>query len=119
MAWLYLVVLAIMTVKQPKFAVIATGGKQYRVSEGDTISVEKLGSLAGEAVNFDKVLLVDDGSTTQIGAPYLDGASVEGTVVVEKKDKKVLGMKYKAKSNYRIKYGHRQIKTEVKITSIK
>ena len=101
-----------------KFAVIQTGGKQYRVSEGDSISVEKLGVPAGDKVTFDKVLLVDDGSTTQIGVPYLDGASVDGEVVSEKKGKKVVGAKYKAKSNRRTKYGHRQILANVKIISI-
>ncbi|HEY4483168.1 MAG TPA: 50S ribosomal protein L21 [Candidatus Paceibacterota bacterium] len=106
-----------------KYAVIQTGGKQYRVSEGDTVTVEKLSSLLspikeGEAVIFDKVLLTDDGTATQVGAPYLAGAKVEGTLVSEKKGKKVLGMKYKAKSNYRIKYGHRQTEAKVKITTV-
>ncbi|HEY4518101.1 MAG TPA: 50S ribosomal protein L21 [Candidatus Paceibacterota bacterium] len=106
-----------------KYAVIQTGGKQYRVSEGDTVTVEKLSSLIspikeGETVIFDKVLLTDDGTATQVGAPYLVGAKVVGTLVSEKKGKKVLGMKYKAKSNYRIKYGHRQVEAKVKITSV-
>ncbi len=108
-----------MTAKQAKFAVIATGGKQYRVSEGDTISVEKLGLKVGGKVTFDKIIMVDDGSTTQIGAPYLAGATVTGELLSEKKGDKVLGMKYKAKSNYKVKYGHRQIKAEVKITAIR
>ena len=112
-----------------KYAVIQTGGKQYRVSEGDTVTVEKLSprqgsgqaSMAlkeGDKVIFDKVLLTDDGVATQVGAPYLAGAKVEGTLVSEKKGKKVSGMKYKAKSNYRIKYGHRQVEAKVKITSV-
>src|SRR3989344_1665152 len=101
-----------------KYAVIATGGKQYNVSEGDTIFVEKLGVGEGAKVTFDKVLLVDDGATTQIGSPYLEGATVTGELVSEKKGKKVLGVKYKAKSNRRVKYGHRQIQAQVKITSI-
>ena len=106
-----------------KYAVIQTGGKQYRVSEGDTIVVEKLSSLLspikeGDKVIFDKVLLTDDGTATQVGAPYLVGATVEGSLVSEKKGKKVLGMKYKAKSNYRVKYGHRQVEAKVKITSL-
>ena len=93
------------------------------MSEGDTVTVEKLSSLIspikeGETVIFDKVLLTDDGTATQVGAPYLVGAKVVGTLVSEKKGKKVLGMKYKAKSNYRIKYGHRQVEAKVKITSV-
>lgn len=106
------------------FAVIQTGGKQYKVSEGETITVEKLSSLVspikeGEAVIFDKVLLTDDGATTTVGTPYLAGATVTGTLISEKKGKKVQGMKYKAKSNRRTKYGHRQIEARVKITSLK
>jgi len=109
-----------------KYAVIQTGGKQYHVSEGDTIFVEKFSRQSsgqvgaeGEKVTFDKVLLTDDGSITQIGAPYLEGASVEGMLISEKKGKKVLGVKYKAKSNRRTKYGHRQIQARVKITAIR
>ncbi|HEY4504801.1 MAG TPA: 50S ribosomal protein L21 [Candidatus Paceibacterota bacterium] len=107
-----------MAEKQAKFAVILTGGKQYQVSEGDTISVEKLGTPAGKKVTFDKVMLVDDGNTTQIGTPYLAGATVVASVVSEKKSKKVLGATYKAKSNRRKKYGHRQILATVKIEKI-
>ena len=106
------------TDKQAKFAVIMTGGKQYQVSVGDAISVEKLNSVAGDKVKFDKVMLVDDGSTTQIGAPYLVGAVVEASVISEKKGKKVVGATYKAKSNRRKKYGHRQILATVKIDKI-
>lgn len=101
-----------------KFAVIHTGGKQYQVAEGDTIKVEKLGLEAGKKVTFDKVILVDDANTTQVGAPYLEGAKVTGEVVSEKRGARVLGMKYKAKSNRRTKYGHRQTMTTVKITGI-
>lgn len=111
--------IAIMT----KFAVIQTGGKQYRVSEGETIYVEKLSSLInpikdGDTVIFDQVLLTDDGANVQIGVPYLTGAKIEGVLVSEKKGKKVMGIKYKAKSNYRVKYGHRQIQAKVKISKI-
>ena len=107
-----------------KFAVIQTGGKQYKISEGDTIIVEKLSSFAnqikeGDKVSFDNVLLIDDNNTTQIGTPYLDGRVVECVLVSEKKGKKVMGMKYKAKSNRSTKYGHRQIHAKVKIISIK
>ncbi len=106
------------TEKQTKFAVIMTGGKQYQVAEGDTISVEKLGVAEGDSVVFDKVMLVEDGSTTQIGAPFLEGASVEAKVISEKKGKKVVGANYKAKSNRRTKYGHRQTLTKVSIGKI-
>ena len=107
-----------------KFAVIQTGGKQYKISEGDTVIIEKLSSFAnqikeGDKVSFDKVLLIDDNNITQIGTPYLDGRVVEGVLVSEKKGKKVEGVKYKAKSNRRVKYGHRQIHAKVKIISIK
>jgi len=102
-----------------KYAVIATGGKQYLVQEGDTIFVEKLGVAEGDSVTFDNVLLKDSGSATEIGMPYLTGASVTGTIISEKKGRKVLGVRYKAKSNRRTKYGHRQIQARVKITLIK
>lgn len=101
-----------------RFAVIATGGKQYRVSEGDKISVEKLGSVAGNKIIFDKVMLVDDGHTTQIGTPYLNNVAVEAFVISEKKGKKVVGATYKAKSNRRKKYGHRQTLTTLRIEKI-
>ena len=101
-----------------KFAVIQTGGKQYRVREGEIFEIEKLGKPVGDKVTFDKVLMLEDGTTTQIGTPYLEGVKVEASVVSEKKGKKVLGVRYKAKSNRRTKYGHRQIMTKVKIEKI-
>ena len=100
-----------------KYAVIATGGKQYRVSVGDTILVERLPKSEGKII-IDKVLLVDDGNTAQIGTPYLVGAKVTADLLSEKKTKKVSGVNYKAKSNRRTKYGHRQILTQIKITDI-
>ncbi len=100
-----------------KYAVVETGGKQYRVSEGDVIRVEKLNIDAGNEVELDKVLLVG-GEETKVGAPYVDGAKVTAEVVKNGKGKKIIVFKYKAKKNYRRKQGHRQPYTELKITSI-
>ncbi len=103
-----------------EFAVIETGGKQYTVSEGDLITVEKL-SGAGKtgAVTFDKVLLVDNGKDTTIGTPYIDGASVEGKIEAEGRAPKITVIKYKAKSRYFKKRGHRQPFAKVRISKIK
>jgi len=112
------------------FAVIQTGGKQYKVEAGDVLKIEKLSQdrnegeqpivhEAGAKIVFDKVLLVDDGSTTKVGAPYISGAKVTATVVVPvAKGKKVMVVKYRPKSRYFKKNGHRQPYTEVKIESI-
>ena len=100
-----------------KYAVIAACGKQYKVSEGDVIKVEKLGVADGETVTFDKVLLVSDGETV-IGNPTIAGASVTASVVCEGKDKKVVVYKYKRKTGYHKKNGHRQLFTKVKIEKI-
>ena len=100
-----------------KYAVIAACGKQYKVSEGDVIKVEKLGVADGETVTFDKVLLVSDGETV-IGNPTIAGASVTASVVCEGKEKKVVVYKYKRKTGYHKKNGHRQLFTKVKIESI-
>ena len=99
------------------YAVIETGGKQYRVQEGDVINVEKLNVEAGDVVTFDKVLLVSDGTEVKVGTPYVDQA-VTGTVVENGKGKKVIIFKYKAKKDYRKKQGHRQPYTQVKIESL-
>ena len=101
-------------------AVIKTGGKQYVVSRGDTISIEKLpGDLKkGDSVVFDQVLLVDNGSDTTIGAPVIKGAEVKGTIVLAGKAKKIDVVKYKAKSRYYKRRGHRQPLLKVKIDSI-
>ena len=99
------------------YAVIETGGKQYRVQEGDVITVEKLGVEAGETVTFDKVLLLSDEKEVKVGTPYLD-AAVTGSVVENGKGQKVVIFKYKAKKDYRKKQGHRQPYTMVKIESI-
>ncbi len=112
------------------FAVIQTGGKQYKVEKGDTLKIEKLFQNhkegeqpfiyeEGAKVTFDQVLLVDDGSSTKVGAPYIAGAKVTATVVVPvAKGKKVMVVKYRPKSRYFKKNGHRQPFTEVKIESI-
>ena len=101
-------------------AVVKTGGKQYVVQKGDTISIEKLpGDLKkGDSVVFDEVLLVDNGSDTTIGAPSIKGAEVRGTVVLAGKAKKIEVVKYKPKSRYYKRNGHRQLILKVKIDSI-
>ena len=99
------------------YAIIATGGKQYKVSEGDIIKVEKLGVAEGETVTFDQVLAVNNGSLS-IGTPTVAGATVTATVVREGKDKKVIVYKYKNKTGYHKKNGHRQLFTQVKIEKI-
>ncbi|MDO4265739.1 MAG: 50S ribosomal protein L21 [Eubacteriales bacterium] len=99
------------------YAVIATGGKQYKVAVGDVIRVEKLGAEEGAAVSFDKVLLIG-GDELTVGKPYVDGASVKATVTKNGKGKKVIVYKYKRKTGYHKKNGHRQLFTEVKIDEI-
>ena len=99
------------------YAIIETGGKQYRVQEGDVITVEKLNAAVGETVCFDHVLVLGEGEGIQIGTPYV-GTAVEGTVVEEGKGKKVIIFKYKSKKDYRKKQGHRQPYTMVEITGL-
>ena len=101
------------------YAIIETGGKQYRVQEGDEIIVEKLGAEEGSAVVFDKVLVAGSGADIKVGAPVIEGAAVNGTVLENGKGSKVVIFKYKAKKDYRKKKGHRQPFTKVKIDSIK
>lgn len=107
-------------VTDQEFAVIATGGKQYRVMVGETITIEKFKeeSKKGDTVSFDKVLLVDNGLDTTIGTPYISGATVTGEVVVVGRAPKVIVIKYKQKSRYMKKNGHRQPYIKVKIGSI-
>ena len=99
------------------YAVIATGGKQYKVSEGETVRVEKLGVEAGSKFTFEQVLL-GSGDDVKVGNPTVDGASVEATVVGDGKAKKVIVYKYKRKTGYHKKNGHRQQYTELKIDKI-
>ncbi len=101
-----------------KHAIIETGGKQYRVAEGDVIFVEKLGAEEGSAIAFDKVLAVIDGEEATFGAPYNEGASVPATVVKNGKGKKIRVYKMKPKKGYRKTQGHRQPYTKVEIGTI-
>jgi large subunit ribosomal protein L21 len=101
------------------FAVIESGGKQYRVQQGDVIRVETLGGDAGEAVEFENVLMIRDGDSSKVGSPMVDGAKVSGTVVKQGRAKKILLYTYKVRQNSNRKQGgHRQNFTEVKIDSI-
>ena len=96
------------------FAIIETGGKQYRVSEGEELFIEKLEVADDAEVVFDKVLMLDD----KVGAPYVEGAKVTATVVKHGKGPKIIVYKYKSKKNYHKKQGHRQPFTKVQITKI-
>jgi large subunit ribosomal protein L21 len=98
-----------------KFAVIETGGKQYRVSSGQKLKIEKLDAKPGESVVFDKVLLTADGDIVKIGAPYISGVKAEGKVVRQGRDKKKIVFRYHSKTRYRKMAGHRQHFTEVEI----
>ena len=100
------------------YAIIETGGKQYKVQNGDQVKVEKLSAEAGNTVVFDKVLACGEGSDIKVGTPYLEGLTVEGEVVESGKGDKVIIFKYKAKKDYRKKQGHRQPYTLVEITSV-
>lgn len=100
-------------------AVIATGGKQYWVKEGDIIKVEKLDQEKGERVEFDKVLMVNKDGEYIIGRPLVENAKVAGKVIRQGKARKIIVFKYKAKTRYRKKTGHRQPFTEVLIEEIK
>ena len=100
------------------YAVIVTGGKQYKVSEGDTLFIEKLEVEAGAAVTFDQILMVADGENVKVGAPAVEGATVEAKVLKNGKAKKIYVYKMKRKKNERTKKGHRQPFTKVEITKI-
>lgn len=97
------------------FAIIQTGGKQYKVSAGEKIKIEKLSAQAGESVAFDKILLTADGENVKIGTPYVEGAKVEGKVLKQGREKKKIVFRYHSKTRYRKKKGHRQNFTEVEI----
>lgn len=101
------------------YAVIETGGKQYRVSEGDTIFIEKLDVEAESKVNFDKVIAVGKDDGMVVGTPYVDGATVEASVVKNGKGKKITVFTYKPKKDTKRKIGHRQPYTMVKVEAIK
>lgn len=103
-----------------KIAVIKTGGKQYKIKEGDKLKIEKIEGEVGSKVNFDKVLLIadEDGKALQIGKPEIAGAKIEATISDQGRDKKLTIIKYKAKVRYRRKIGHRQHFTKVTIGAI-
>lgn len=100
------------------YAIIETGGKQYRVSEGDTLYIEKLPAQAGETVEIDRVLALVDGDNLKIGSPVVEGARVVLKVVRHGRGKKIIVFKFKAKKNYRRKQGHRQAFTQVTVEKI-
>ncbi|HBB36444.1 MAG: 50S ribosomal protein L21P, large subunit ribosomal protein L21 [Candidatus Moranbacteria bacterium GW2011_GWC1_45_18] len=99
-------------------AVIKTGGKQYLVQKGDKIKIEKIEGNVGSAAKFSEVLFSGDEKSVKVGNPLVKGAIVEGKILKQAKAKKVRGIKYKAKKRYKVKFGHRQMFTEVEITKI-
>ena len=100
------------------YAIIETGGKQYRVSEGDVITVEKIAANEGDVVTFDQVLTVVNDADVKVGTPVVEGAKITAKVEKQDKARKILVFKYKAKSNYRRRQGHRQPFTKVQIKKI-
>ena len=100
------------------YAIIKTGGKQYRVAAGDVLDVEKLDSAAGDKTTFSEVLLVSNGSSVSIGAPFVAGATVEAEVVDQHRGEKVVAYKFKRRKGYHRTVGHRQSLTRLKITGI-
>lgn len=100
------------------YAVVSTGGKQYRLQEGDVIQVEKLAGQAGDPVVFDQVLMLGEGEEARVGTPLVKGARVLGTILEQTKGEKVIVFKYKKRKMYRRKTGHRQPVTRVKVNSI-
>lgn len=99
-------------------AIIKTGGKQYKVAEGDKIKVEKLEGEAGAKITFEEVLFVGDEKDAKIGTPFIEGAKIEATIVGQGRHKKVWGIKHKPKKRYKVKFGHKQLYTEVQIGKI-
>ena len=99
-------------------AVIKTGGKQYRVAEGDTLQIEKLAGSAGEAIEFNDVLLVGGGDEVKVGKPVVTGAGVKAEILSQDKGDKIIVFKMRRRKNYRRKQGHRQLYTRVKIKAI-
>jgi len=100
------------------FAVIKTGGKQYKIQKGDVLSIEKVGLEEGQKLSFDTVLLIEDGNKTLIGTPFIEKARVEAVVIENFKDKKIIVFKKKRRKQYRKKIGHRQELTKVKVEEI-
>ena len=101
------------------YAVIESGGKQHRVTEGETLQLEKLEGAAGDKVKFEKVLMVGEGESVKIGTPYVSGGAVEAEVVRQGRAAKVKIIKFNRRKHHRKQQGHRQYFTEVKITGIK
>lgn len=101
------------------YAVIESGGKQHRVTEGEVLQLEKIDVATGEEVKFDKILMVGEGESVRIGTPYIDGGQVTAEVLKQGRGDKVTIIKFNRRKNYRRKQGHRQFFTEVKITGIK
>ena len=100
------------------YAIVATGGKQYRVKEGEKLRVEKLSAEAGETVELEKVLMVGEGDDVKIGAPYLEGVKVTAIVAANGRGDKVKIVKFNRRKHYRKQMGHRQSFTEIEITGI-
>jgi large subunit ribosomal protein L21 len=100
------------------YAVIKTGGKQYRVSKGAVLRVEKLDAAAGDKVEFDQVLLVGEGKDVKVGTPYVEGSKVEATVQSEGRSRKIDVVKFKRRKNYQRFHGHRQAYSEIRVTDI-
>lgn len=115
MAYTNLVIIYLHTIM---LAIIKTGGKQYKVAVGDKIKVEKLEGEAGAVITFPEVLFVGDEKDVKIGTPLVAGASVEGKIVAQGRHKKVWGIKHKPKKRYKVKFGHKQMYTEVEITKL-
>jgi len=99
------------------YAIIRTGGKQYKVAEGDSLKVEKLGGEIGSTVELGEVLMIG-GETVRVGNPLVEGAKVIARITNEAKDRKVLGFHHKRRKGYRKMFGHRQIKTHLRILSV-
>ena len=104
--------------KDEIFAIIETGSKQYNVSENTVISVEKLDGNSDDTLKLDKVLLINDGKKTTLGTPYIDNAHIEATILDQEKEKKKIVFKFKRKTGYKKKQGHRQQLTTLKVTKI-
>jgi len=100
------------------YAIVRIGGRQYRAEPGESIDIEKLPNEVGDKITFDEVLMVGDGDNTKIGTPVVDGASVTATVEEQFRGKKILVFKYRQRTNYRVKRGHRQYYTRIRIEDV-
>lgn len=99
-------------------AIIKTGGKQYKVKKGDKIKIEKIEGKEGKAISFSDVLFLGNDKSVKVGNPKIKGTKVEAKIIKQGKGKKVFGIKHKAKKRYKIKFGHRQLFTEIEITKV-